>query len=64
MIRANNPIPSQCKLFYFEVDIINIGKNGYVVGQIFFISQIESILSKLALILELSELDFVQKKLN
>ena len=38
VIRANNSIPSQCKLFYFEVNIINIGKNGYVVGQIFFIS--------------------------
>ncbi|KAF0529284.1 SPRY-domain-containing protein [Gigaspora margarita] len=27
IIRANHPIPSQCKLFYFEVDIINEGKN-------------------------------------
>ncbi|RIA99813.1 hypothetical protein C2G38_2237565 [Gigaspora rosea] len=26
-IRANHPIPPQCKLFYFEVDIINEGKN-------------------------------------
>ncbi|KAF0561154.1 SPRY-domain-containing protein [Gigaspora margarita] len=26
-IRANNPIPPQCKLFYFEVDIIDEGKN-------------------------------------
>ncbi|RIB27866.1 concanavalin A-like lectin/glucanase domain-containing protein, partial [Gigaspora rosea] len=25
--RANYPIPPQCKLFYFEVDIINEGKN-------------------------------------
>ncbi|RIB07721.1 concanavalin A-like lectin/glucanase domain-containing protein, partial [Gigaspora rosea] len=25
--RANNPIPPQCKLFYFEVDIIDEGKN-------------------------------------
>ncbi|KAF0494954.1 SPRY-domain-containing protein [Gigaspora margarita] len=25
-IRANNPIPPQCKLFYFEVDIIDEGK--------------------------------------
>ncbi|KAF0444823.1 SPRY-domain-containing protein [Gigaspora margarita] len=24
-IRANHPIPPQCKLFYFEVDIINEG---------------------------------------
>ena len=35
VIRANNPIPSQCRLFYFEVDIIDIGENGYVVRQIF-----------------------------
>ena len=33
-IRANYPIPSQCKLFYFEVEIIDKGKNGYV-GYIF-----------------------------
>ncbi|KAF0461843.1 SPRY-domain-containing protein [Gigaspora margarita] len=26
-IRANNPISSQCMLFYFEVDIIDEGKN-------------------------------------
>ncbi|KAF0515752.1 SPRY-domain-containing protein [Gigaspora margarita] len=26
-IRANHPIPPHCKLFYFEVDIINEGKN-------------------------------------
>ncbi|RIB21502.1 hypothetical protein C2G38_2176412 [Gigaspora rosea] len=26
-IRANHPIPSQCNLFYFEVDIIDEGKN-------------------------------------
>ncbi|RIB09571.1 concanavalin A-like lectin/glucanase domain-containing protein, partial [Gigaspora rosea] len=25
--RANHPIPPQCKLFYFEVDIIDEGKN-------------------------------------
>ncbi|KAF0557523.1 SPRY-domain-containing protein [Gigaspora margarita] len=25
-IRANHPIPPQCKLFYFEVDIIDEGK--------------------------------------
>ena len=30
VIRSNNPIPPQCKLFYFEVDIIDEGKNGYV----------------------------------
>ena len=29
-IRANHPIHSQCRLFYFEVDIIDKGKNGYV----------------------------------
>ena len=28
VIRANNPIPPECKLFYFEVDIIDIGKDG------------------------------------
>ena len=33
-IRANYPIPSQCKLFYFEIEIIDKGKNGYV-GYIF-----------------------------
>ena len=38
IIRANNSISLQCKLFYFEVDIINIGKNGYVIGQIFYIT--------------------------
>ncbi|RIB26953.1 concanavalin A-like lectin/glucanase domain-containing protein [Gigaspora rosea] len=26
-IRANHPIPQQCNLFYYEVDIINEGKN-------------------------------------
>ncbi|RIB02095.1 hypothetical protein C2G38_915210 [Gigaspora rosea] len=26
-IRANHPIPPNCKLFYFEVDIIDEGKN-------------------------------------
>ena len=29
-IRANYPIPSQCKLFYFEVEIIDKRENGYV----------------------------------
>ena len=29
-IRANHPIPSQCKLFYFEVEIIDKGKRGSV----------------------------------
>src|ERR1044072_1796929 len=33
-IRANYPVPSQCKLFYFEIEIIDKGKNGYV-GYIF-----------------------------
>ncbi|CAG8781849.1 18735_t:CDS:2, partial [Gigaspora rosea] len=27
VIRTNNPIPLQCKLFYFEIDITNDGKN-------------------------------------
>ncbi|KAF0446269.1 SPRY-domain-containing protein [Gigaspora margarita] len=30
LIRANNPIPSQCGLFYFEVEITNKGKNGMI----------------------------------
>ncbi|KAF0469183.1 SPRY-domain-containing protein [Gigaspora margarita] len=30
VIRANNPIPSQCGLFYFEVEITNEGKNGMI----------------------------------
>ncbi|RIB09168.1 hypothetical protein C2G38_2209595 [Gigaspora rosea] len=30
VIRANNPIPSQCGLFYFEIEIINEGKNGMI----------------------------------
>ncbi|RIB20274.1 concanavalin A-like lectin/glucanase domain-containing protein [Gigaspora rosea] len=30
VIRANNPIPSQCGLFYFEVEITNKGKNGMI----------------------------------
>ena len=34
-IRANYPIPSQCKLFYFEIEIIDEGKNGYI-GFIYF----------------------------
>ncbi|CAG8712999.1 9188_t:CDS:1, partial [Dentiscutata erythropus] len=29
-IRANNPIPSQSGIFYFEASIINKGKNGYM----------------------------------
>ncbi|RIB21498.1 concanavalin A-like lectin/glucanase domain-containing protein [Gigaspora rosea] len=29
-IRANHPIPPQCKLFYFEVDIIDEGKNKWI----------------------------------
>ncbi|CAJ0766071.1 4252_t:CDS:10 [Entrophospora sp. SA101] len=29
-IRANHPIPPQCGLFYFEVEIINKGKDGYI----------------------------------
>ena len=29
-VRANYPIPSQCILFYFEVDIVDKGKNGYI----------------------------------
>jgi hypothetical protein len=29
-IRANHPIPPQCKMFYFEVDIVDKGKTGYV----------------------------------
>ncbi|RIB30477.1 concanavalin A-like lectin/glucanase domain-containing protein [Gigaspora rosea] len=29
-IRANHPIPPQCKLVYFEVDIIDRGKNRYI----------------------------------
>ena len=36
-IRANNPISSQCGLFYFEVDIIDKGKNGYIRFFIFFL---------------------------
>ncbi|RIB01954.1 concanavalin A-like lectin/glucanase domain-containing protein [Gigaspora rosea] len=30
-IRTNHPIPPQCKLFYFEVDIIDEGKNKWIV---------------------------------
>ncbi|RIB22481.1 concanavalin A-like lectin/glucanase domain-containing protein [Gigaspora rosea] len=30
VIRANNPIPSQCGLFYFEIEIINEGRNGII----------------------------------
>ncbi|RIB04384.1 hypothetical protein C2G38_2222521 [Gigaspora rosea] len=29
-IRANHPIPPQCKLFYFEVGIIGDGKNKWI----------------------------------
>ena len=28
IVRANNPIPSECGIFYFEIKIINKGKNG------------------------------------
>ncbi|RIA81582.1 concanavalin A-like lectin/glucanase domain-containing protein [Glomus cerebriforme] len=30
IIRTNNPIPTQCRLFYFEVDIINKGQDGVI----------------------------------
>ena len=40
-IRANHPIPSQCRLFYFEVEIIDKGKTGYV-RFINFLLQIDS----------------------
>ncbi|KAF0516276.1 SPRY-domain-containing protein [Gigaspora margarita] len=30
IIRANHPIPSQCWIFYFEIKIINKGKNGMI----------------------------------
>ena len=36
-IRANHPISSQCGLFYFEVDIIDKGKNGYCQIYYFFL---------------------------
>ena len=44
-IRTNHPIPSQCVLFYFEVEIIDKGKNGYVIIRLdfFILLQIESI---------------------
>ncbi|RIB22137.1 concanavalin A-like lectin/glucanase domain-containing protein [Gigaspora rosea] len=30
VIRTDNPIPSQCKLFYFEIDVINNENNGTI----------------------------------
>ena len=39
-IRANYPIPPQCKLFYFEVEIVDKGKRGYI--GFFFWTFIES----------------------
>ncbi|RIB28281.1 hypothetical protein C2G38_2158251 [Gigaspora rosea] len=30
IVRANNPIPSECGIFYFEIKIINKGKNGMI----------------------------------
>ncbi|RIB23657.1 concanavalin A-like lectin/glucanase domain-containing protein [Gigaspora rosea] len=30
IIRANHPIPSQCGIFYFEIKVINKGKNGMI----------------------------------
>ncbi|RIB13267.1 concanavalin A-like lectin/glucanase domain-containing protein [Gigaspora rosea] len=30
IVRANHPIPSQCGIFYFEVKIIDKGKNGMI----------------------------------
>ncbi|KAK9760457.1 hypothetical protein K7432_015485, partial [Basidiobolus ranarum] len=29
-VRANHPMPPQCGLFYFEVDIISKGRDGYI----------------------------------
>ena len=29
-VRANHPIPHQCGIFYFEVEIINKGRDGYI----------------------------------
>ncbi|RIB19023.1 hypothetical protein C2G38_2183014 [Gigaspora rosea] len=29
IVRTNNPIPSECEIFYFEIKIINKGKNGH-----------------------------------
>ncbi|RIB14064.1 hypothetical protein C2G38_1684116 [Gigaspora rosea] len=30
IVRANRPIPSQCGIFYFEIKIIDKGKNGMI----------------------------------
>ncbi|RIB14033.1 concanavalin A-like lectin/glucanase domain-containing protein [Gigaspora rosea] len=30
IVRANNSIPSECGIFYFEIKIINKGKNGMI----------------------------------
>ncbi|KAK9455338.1 concanavalin A-like lectin/glucanase domain-containing protein [Dipodascopsis uninucleata] len=29
-VRANNPIPPQCGLFYFEIEILSRGKDGFI----------------------------------
>ncbi|CAG8518043.1 5764_t:CDS:2 [Funneliformis mosseae] len=42
-IRANHPIPEQCGLFYFEVDIINKGENGMFEIGIGFCTQAASL---------------------
>ncbi|RIB13580.1 hypothetical protein C2G38_2197448 [Gigaspora rosea] len=30
VVRANHPVPSECGIFYFEIKIINKGKNGMI----------------------------------
>ena len=35
-IRANHPISQQCGLFYFEINIVDKGKNGYVIHSSLF----------------------------
>ncbi|RIB24121.1 concanavalin A-like lectin/glucanase domain-containing protein [Gigaspora rosea] len=30
VVRANHPVPSECRIFYFEIKIINKGKNGMI----------------------------------
>ena len=70
VIRANYPIPPQCKLFYFEVEIIDKGKSGYVIFFFPFCPLYNQYFFNIAhnffgsfFLKEKLELDFVQKQL-
>src|SRR6266542_228753 len=61
-IRAANPIPLQCGLFYFEIDILDKGENGYV--EFFFLSYIESMLSMFLILLIVYFITFFKREIG